>query len=116
MKQRRRGVDEESIGSRIRRVRKLRGLTIAQLAAKTGCSTGYISGLENNPQRSMSLSRIKSFADALGVTEQVLLDSGRLTEIPEDDREFMARFLELPTEAKIIFKCLLDWYVQSRHR
>jgi transcriptional regulator with XRE-family HTH domain len=107
--------DRESIGSRIRRLRKLRGLTIEQLAARTRSSMGYISQLENRPHKSMSLDKVKTFAQALDVPEHVLLDSGP-ADIPEDDREFVAWFLALPPEAKGTFKALMDWYVKSRSR
>jgi transcriptional regulator with XRE-family HTH domain len=105
--------ERESIGSRIRRLRKLRGLTIQQLAVRTRSSMGYISQLENRPHKSMSLEKVGIFAQALEVPEHVLLDSG-LDNVPEEDREFVAWFLALPPEAKGTFKALMDWYVKGR--
>ena len=108
-----RAIESESLGQKIRRLRQLRGLTIKQLAAKSGSSAGYISQLENDPTKSMSLSRVKVFAQALDVAEHVLLD-GHAADIPQDDREFVSWFLELPPDAKQTFKALMDWYQRSR--
>jgi transcriptional regulator with XRE-family HTH domain len=103
----------ESLGQRIRRLRQLRGLTIMQLAARSRSSAGYISQLENDPNKSMSLDKAKTFAKALEVPEHVLLGS-LAADIPPDDREFIAWFLELPPDAKNTFKALMDWYQRGK--
>jgi transcriptional regulator with XRE-family HTH domain len=108
-------LENESIGSRVRSLRRLRGLTIKELAERTDSSMGFVSELENNPQRSMSLQRLKAFAKALEVPEHVLM-GGEMAEIPEEDRQFIAQFVALPDDAKSTFKALMRWYLTSRHR
>jgi transcriptional regulator with XRE-family HTH domain len=107
--------DSESIGSRVRSLRRLRRLTIKELAERTDSSMGFVSELENNPQRSMSLQRLKAFAKALEVPDHVLM-GGDMADIPEEDREFVAHFVALPEEVKSIFKALMEWCVTSRRR
>jgi transcriptional regulator with XRE-family HTH domain len=107
--------ESESLGQRIRRLRQLRGLTIKQLAAKSCASAGYISQLENDPNKSMSLDKVATFAAALEVPEHVLLGGPR-SDIPKEDREFIAWFLELPPDAKNTFKALMEWYQKARSR
>ena len=54
------------IGSRVRSLRRERGLTIEQVAAATGLTKGFISQLERD-RTSPSLSSIARICDALGV-------------------------------------------------
>jgi transcriptional regulator with XRE-family HTH domain len=106
----------ESVGQRIRRIRKLRGLTIEQLASLTRSSMGYISELENNPQRAPSLKKLRAFAEALEVDEGALLDEGKAKGIATEDEQFFARFIALPKETKRIFREIMEWYIRSRMR
>jgi transcriptional regulator with XRE-family HTH domain len=62
----------ESIGSRIRLVRKSRELSLKQLANRVGCAPSYLSMVENN-KLDPSASRLKVIADALGITIVQLL-------------------------------------------
>src|ERR671918_63096 len=78
------GGQHESVGQRIRRLRKLRGLTIEELAGLTQSSMGYISELENNPKRSPSLKKLRAFAEALEVDEGALLAQGNQADVPRD--------------------------------
>ena len=106
----------ESVGQRIRRIRKLRGLTIEQLASLTQSSMGYISELENNPKRSPSLKKLRAFAEALEIDEGALLDEGKPNGIATEDEQFFARFVALPKETKRIFREIMEWYIRSRMR
>ena len=106
----------ESVGQRIRRIRKLRGLTIEQLADATQSSMGYISELENNPQRSPSLKKLRAFAEALEVDEGALLDGAKTRGIATEDEQFVARFVALPKDTKRMFRDIMDWYIRSRMR
>lgn len=56
-----------SVGSRLRAVRKLRGLSLRQVAERVGCSPSYLSMVEND-KLDPSASRLKQIADALGST------------------------------------------------
>jgi transcriptional regulator with XRE-family HTH domain len=104
----------ESVGQRVRRIRKLRGLTIEQLARLTQSSISYISELETNPKRSPSLQKLRALAKALEVDERALLDDGKPKGIATEDEQFVARFAALPRETKRIFREIMDWYIRSR--
>jgi transcriptional regulator with XRE-family HTH domain len=106
----------DSVGQRVRRIRKLRGLTIEQLARLTQSSISYISELETNPKRSPSLKKLRAFAEALEVDEAALLDEGKPEGIATEDEQFVARFVALPKETKRTFREIMDWYIRSRMR
>jgi transcriptional regulator with XRE-family HTH domain len=110
------GGQHESVGQRIRHLRKLRRLTIEQLAGLTHSSMGYISELENNPQRSPSLKKLRAFAEALEVDEGALLAGAKTRGIATEDEQFVARFVALPQETKRFFREIMDWYIRSRIR
>jgi transcriptional regulator with XRE-family HTH domain len=110
------GGQHESVGHRIRRIRKLRGLTIEQLAGLTQSSMGYISELETNPQRSPSLKKLRAFAEALEVDEGALLDQTKTRGIATEDEQFVARFVSLPKETKRMFREIMEWYIRGRRK
>jgi len=64
---------EIPLGERLRKLRKARGLTLAQLAERVGKSEGYLSRLERG-QVNPSLSTLKRIADVLGRPVVQLLD------------------------------------------
>lgn len=55
----------QQVGSRMRELRRARGMTLTQVAAETGLSTGYLSQLENGTTVP-SLSALSTVAAALG--------------------------------------------------
>jgi transcriptional regulator with XRE-family HTH domain len=110
------GGQHESVGQRIRHLRKLRGLTIEQLAGLTQSSMGYISELETNPQRSPSLKKLRAFAEALEVDEGALLDQTKTRGIATEDEQFVARFVSLPKETKRMFREIMEWYIRGRRK
>jgi transcriptional regulator with XRE-family HTH domain len=57
----------DSIGSKLRSVRKSQGLSLKQVARLVGCSPSYLSMVEND-KLDPSASRLKKIADALGST------------------------------------------------
>jgi len=63
-------------GGRIRKLRTDAGLTLDQLAEKTGLSKGLLSKLENLPDSNPSLETLQSIADAFDVTVGDLIDAG----------------------------------------
>jgi len=69
------GVDIESLGLRIRFLRKAKGLTLARVASATGLSTGFLSQVENG-QTNISLSALYRVARALDTTAPELLAYG----------------------------------------
>jgi transcriptional regulator with XRE-family HTH domain len=61
------------LGSRIRRLRKVRGLSLAELAAKTAFSIGFLSQIERGLS-SASVKVLATLADALGTSIASLFD------------------------------------------
>lgn len=57
---------EAAIGGQIRELRKIKKLTLTQLAQATGISVGYLSQIERNQSR-LPIGILKKLADALGV-------------------------------------------------
>jgi Predicted transcriptional regulators len=66
------------IGDRIKEIRGERGLTVRQLAERTGMSFGFLSDCENN-KSNPSIATCDKIAEALGVPVSRLLG-----ELPED--------------------------------
>ena len=62
-----------SFGSELRKRRKSQGLTLEQLAEKSGMTFSYLSTVENN-KRDPSLSTMQALASALGVPVGLLLE------------------------------------------
>ena len=68
-----------SIGSRLRAVRKARGLSLKQVAALVGCTPSYLSMVETD-KLDPSVSRLKKIADALGSTIVEIFSEGKANE------------------------------------
>jgi len=67
--------DAKSFGAALRKQRKLRGYTQAQVAAFSGCSTPYLSALENG-KPSAELGKAIQVANTLGINLEALSRSG----------------------------------------
>jgi transcriptional regulator with XRE-family HTH domain len=83
---------KESFGVRLQRLRKERGLTLSQVAAKIGVSKPTVWAWEQGKARPIE-SRIEALAGALGVTRSELLATGKdasLNELLEKTREKIA--------------------------
>ena len=61
-----------SIGDKIRKYRKTRGLTQEKLAEKTGLSTNFLGALER-AEKNLTLTNLINIANALDVTADMLL-------------------------------------------
>jgi transcriptional regulator with XRE-family HTH domain len=57
----------ESLGTKIRNLRKYQGLSLKQLGERVGCTPSYLSMVEND-RIDPSVSRLKKIVDALGKT------------------------------------------------
>lgn len=57
-----------SIGKRIKQLRREKGLTLQELAARSGVSPGYISMLERGFKKSPTLEILKKLAKGLSVS------------------------------------------------
>lgn len=65
----------ETLGSRVRAARELRGLTLRRLSAMTGLSAGFISQVEHEHSNA-SVASLKTLATALGVSTSELIEGG----------------------------------------
>lgn len=63
-----------TLGEKIRTLRKSKDLTLEGLADLTGSSKGYIWELENRDTRKPSAEKLLKVAEVLGVTTEFLLD------------------------------------------
>ena len=76
------------LGERMRGLRKRRGLTLAELAAAAGLSTGYISQLERDLAQP-SIPALVGIARALGVTVQWFFAGSQ--PVPPEEHGFVIR-------------------------
>jgi transcriptional regulator with XRE-family HTH domain len=83
-------VDEiaTQIGAQIRDLRKIKGLTIQQLAERVGVSIGYISQIERNRSQ-LSIAMLKKISDVLGVHMNWFFQAG--PQGPAEERNFVVR-------------------------
>ena len=72
----------ESLGQRIRRMRKQLRMTQAELVARAGINQGYLSSIEQD-KREPSRRTIHALAVALDVPEAVLIGAGREHDAPQ---------------------------------
>ena len=82
------GANANWLGQEIRGLRKRRGLTIVELAAAIGKSTGYVSQMERN-RSAPSVVDLEKVATALGVRMGWFFDRGE--EGPMDELPFIVR-------------------------
>ncbi|MBX3395701.1 MAG: helix-turn-helix domain-containing protein [Phycisphaerae bacterium] len=72
----------DSVGRRIRAIRRERGLTQVQLAVEANVNQGYLSSIERD-RRQPRRSTIKALAVALGVPEGIILGGGDGHDAPQ---------------------------------
>ena len=96
--------NREDYGSRIRNLRKKRGLTQEQLAERLSLSPTHLSNIETGTTR-VSLSSIVKIANALDVTVDDLLCDNLVQARPQFERD-MQQFLDgcNPYEFRIAFQ------------
>ncbi|MBI5192507.1 MAG: helix-turn-helix transcriptional regulator [Nitrospirae bacterium] len=84
------------VGKRVANLRKLKNLTLPELAEKSGVSKGYISQLENEIIISPSVDTLKKLADAMDVTIADILELQKVNaiNIPEIKDKTLEEFLE----------------------
>ena|ERR1700734_487258 len=90
-----------TLGEKIRKLRKEKGYTLDKLAEVTESSKSYIWELENkNPPRP-SADKVSRIAEALGVTSDFLSDDAETTPTEEvRDAHFYRQYRRLPTPTK----------------
>ena len=80
--------DEFMIGGQLRELRKIKGLTLQQVADSVGISTGYLSQIERNRSK-LPIGVLKRIADLLGVHMNWFFQPEILG--PAREREFIVR-------------------------
>jgi len=80
--------DESMIGEQLRELRKIKGLTLQQVAEGVGVSTGYLSQIERNRSK-LPIGVLKKIADMLGVRMNWFFQPGVLG--PMEERAFIVR-------------------------
>jgi transcriptional regulator with XRE-family HTH domain len=83
----------ETLGERIARIRKERGYTQVELAARVGIIQSLISAVESD-ERKLSAEMAVRFAQALGVTMDELLGAGRRDKKAQKPNRKVLRRLE----------------------
>lgn len=100
-----------SLGEKIRRLRKEKDLTIEQLADQTDSSKGYIWELENRDTRKPSAEKLIKIAAILNVDIEFLLDDSKDT--PDDNvlkNTFFQKFEKLnQKDQKKFMKIIESW-------
>lgn len=70
----------DTLGYRIRRLRRAADLTMQDLAKRAGCHQQTIYELESNGNQNPTLGTLRAVATALGTTEAQLLDGVKVVE------------------------------------
>ncbi|QRG66242.1 helix-turn-helix domain-containing protein [Brevibacillus choshinensis] len=73
------------IGSRIKKLRNEKGISLSQLAERAGVAKSYLSSIERDIQSNPSLQFIEKIAQVLDVPMNVLIENDSLTEHDLDD-------------------------------
>ena len=104
----------------LRQIRKQKGITISEVAKKTGLSLSFLSYFENN-QRNARDETIKSIGKALGLTEEELEEikiDAKIEEIGMNQPEFTMMFKEIAIGEMTINekRKILDVYDLIKHQ
>lgn len=84
------------IGERIQQLRQARGLSLSELADKSGVAKSYLSAIERSLQGNPSISVIERLADVLQVSVQALLLPSNAD---TDDADVDPEWIDLAREA-----------------
>ena len=104
-----------SLGEKIHRLRKAKGLTIEQLAEQTDSSKGYIWELENRDTRKPSAEKLVKIAVILNVNIEFLLDDSKDT--PDDNvlkNAFFQKFEKLNQEDQKKFTKIIEVWGEDK--
>lgn len=108
--------DADAIGSRIRKTRRGKGLTLSQLAEQTGLSIGSISQVERGLV-SPTIRTVYAIANALGVAPAAIIDPAGV-EDSASESPYVARRARQPQvlDANGVLKILASPPEQGRYR
>jgi transcriptional regulator with XRE-family HTH domain len=89
-----------TLGEKIRRLRKHKGYTLEKLGELTDSSKSYIWEIENkNPPRP-SADKVSKIAAALGVTADYLLDTDKSSPTDAVDQAFFRKYRNMDASTK----------------
>ncbi|MFI4855322.1 MAG: LexA family transcriptional regulator [Phycisphaerales bacterium JB065] len=89
------------LGQRLREARTAAGMTLHQLAERTGCTKGYLSQIENGKRETApSRALLEKFEAALGLAEGTLTTVADWLATPEPVKRQMERMRHSQTQAK----------------
>lgn len=89
------------LGTKIRSLRKEKGLSLDQLAALADISKSYLWELENRDATNPTMDKLAKIAAKLDVTTEFLLDSNETSPSNDvADRAFFRKYQKLPPETK----------------
>ena len=80
---------EVHIGEQIRELRKIKGVTLQEMADRVGISVGYLSQIERNRSK-LPIGVLKSIADVLEVNMNWFFQNEAVS-VPEDERDIIVR-------------------------
>lgn len=81
-----------TVGGRIKKYRQDAGLSLTELATRSGLSKGYLSTLESSDESRPSGTTLYALAKVLGVTMSDLLGEQLLVESPTEIPSSLAKF------------------------
>ncbi|WP_019995459.1 helix-turn-helix domain-containing protein [Aureimonas ureilytica] len=81
-------LDEAAIGGQIRELRKVKGMTLQQVAEVADVSVGYLSQIERN-QSKLPIGVLKRISNALGIQMSWFFHAA--PDVPADERDWIVR-------------------------
>lgn len=106
---------DESLGQRLARLRKERGFTQKELAAKTGLIQALISDYERGKLR-LNAEMVLRFATALEITTDELLQPGGPKPVRKPSRRVLRRLEqieELPSPQQMVLLKTIDTFLEN---
>lgn len=93
----------ELLGTRLRKIRKTRNLTIQQVYEKTGIPSTHLSRLETGRTKTTSVHKVFALSKLYGVTMEYLIGEKNLG-IEDIDRDFLRVYHLLGDEEKALVR------------
>lgn len=93
-----------SIGEKIKKHRKLKGLTLKKLSELSGVSMSYLYSLETNKSKFPSISIVKNISNTLDITIEYLIGSESL----DKEKVILNKFKLLSEKDKNRINKILD--------
>lgn len=102
------------LGTKIRTLRKEKGLTLDQLAEQAKLSKSYLWELENRESLRPSAEKLNSLADVLGVKNTYFLEEDKRTPDEQDiDEGFFRGYQQLDAPAKEHLRNILQAFKKT---